>query len=30
MANKVKDALTNFCQRELGRRPMVLPVVLEV
>lgn len=28
--NKVKDALANFCQRELGRRPMVLPVVLEM
>ncbi|MEM7131275.1 MAG: ribonuclease J [Chloroflexota bacterium] len=30
MENKVKDALAGFCQRELGRRPMVLPVVLEV
>lgn len=30
MSSKVKDALANFCHRELGRRPMVLPVVLEV
>jgi len=30
LANKVKDALASFCHRELGRRPMVLPVVLEV
>lgn len=29
-ANKVKDALTDFCRKEMGRRPMVLPVVLEV
>ena len=30
MENKVKDALAGFCQREMGRRPMILPVVLEV
>lgn len=30
LENKVKDALSGFCQREMGRRPMVLPVVLEV
>jgi ribonuclease J len=30
LANKVKDALATFCQKEMGRRPMILPVVLEV
>lgn len=30
LANKVKDALANFCHKEMGRRPMILPVVLEV
>jgi len=29
-SGKVKDALLDFCQKEMGRRPMVLPVVLEV
>lgn len=27
MENKIKDALGNFAARELGRRPMILPVV---
>ena len=30
LSGKIKDALSNFCQRELGRRPMILPVVTEV
>ncbi|MEZ4712218.1 MAG: ribonuclease J [Caldilineaceae bacterium] len=30
LEGKVKDALSVFCQRELDRRPMVIPVVLEV
>ena len=30
LEGKVKDALSTFCQRELDRRPMVIPVVLEV
>lgn len=30
LEGKVKDALATFCQRELDRRPMVIPVVLEV
>jgi ribonuclease J len=29
MENKIKDALGNFAARELGRRPMILPVVIE-
>lgn len=30
LARKIRSALSNFCSREMGRRPMVLPVVLEV
>lgn len=30
LENKVKDALTNFTSKELGRRPMILPLVMEV
>ena len=28
--NKIKDALSQFAQREMGRRPMILPLVLKV
>ena len=28
--NKVRDALGNFAQREMGRRPMILPMIIEV
>jgi ribonuclease J len=28
--NKIKDALTTFSSREIGRRPMILPLVMEV
>ena len=27
---KIKDALGNFAAREIGRRPMILPLVIEV
>ncbi|MEM7533034.1 MAG: ribonuclease J [Chloroflexota bacterium] len=27
---KIKDALSNFASREMGRRPMILPLVMEV
>jgi ribonuclease J len=30
LENKIKDALTNFTSKEIGRRPMVLPLVMEV
>ncbi|MEZ4717428.1 MAG: ribonuclease J [Caldilineaceae bacterium] len=30
MENKVRDALGNFAQREMGRRPMILPMIIEV
>ncbi|MCL4858182.1 MAG: ribonuclease J [Caldilineaceae bacterium] len=30
LENKVRDALTNFTSKELGRRPMILPLVMEV
>jgi len=30
LENKIKDALTNFTSREIGRRPMILPLVMEV
>jgi ribonuclease J len=30
LENKIKDALTNFTSKELGRRPMILPLVMEV
>ncbi|MFN3332091.1 MAG: ribonuclease J [Caldilinea sp.] len=30
LENKIKDALGNFTAREIGRRPMVLPLVIEV
>lgn len=30
LENKVKDALANFTSKELGRRPMILPLVMEV
>ncbi len=30
LSNKIKDALAELIHKETGRRPMVLPVVLEV
>ncbi len=30
LENKIKDALGNFAVREMGRRPMILPLVIEV
>jgi ribonuclease J len=30
LENKIKDALTNFASKEIGRRPMILPLVMEV
>lgn len=30
LENKIKDALGNFAAREIGRRPMVLPLVIEM
>ena len=30
LENKIKDALGTFAAREIGRRPMVLPLVIEV
>ena len=30
LANKIKDALSEFSYREMGRRPMVLPLVMKV
>jgi ribonuclease J len=30
MEEKIKEALANFTYREIGRRPMVLPLVMEV
>ena len=30
LENKIKDALGNFAVREIGRRPMILPLVIEV
>ncbi|HQY92190.1 ribonuclease J [Caldilinea sp.] len=30
LENKIKDALGNFASREIGRRPMVLPLVIEM
>ncbi|MEZ4639817.1 MAG: ribonuclease J [Caldilineaceae bacterium] len=29
-SRKIRNALTTFAQKEMGRRPMILPVVLEV
>ncbi len=30
LENKIRDALTTFTYKEMGRRPMVLPLVMEV
>lgn len=30
LENKVRDALGTFAQREIGRRPMILPMIIEV
>jgi ribonuclease J len=30
LENKVRDALGTFAQREIGRRPMILPIIIEV
>jgi len=30
LARKIRSELSAFCHREMGRRPMILPVVLEV
>ena len=30
LENKIKDVLGNFAAREIGRRPMILPLVIEV
>lgn len=30
LENKIKDALSNFSSKEIGRRPMILPLVFEV
>jgi len=30
MEERIKDALADFTYREIGRRPMVLPLVMEV
>jgi ribonuclease J len=30
LSRKIRNALTTFAQKEMGRRPMILPVVLEV
>jgi ribonuclease J len=30
LENKIKDALTTFASKEIGRRPMILPLVMEV
>lgn len=30
LENKIRDALTNFASKEMGRRPMILPLVIEV
>ncbi len=30
LERKIRAALTSFCAQELGRRPMILPVVIEV
>ncbi len=30
LESKIKDALTNFTAKEIGRRPMILPLVMEV
>ncbi|MBI1298576.1 RNase J family beta-CASP ribonuclease [bacterium] len=30
ISRKIRNALTTFAQKEMGRRPMILPVVLEV
>lgn len=30
LENKIKDALTTFTSKELGRRPMILPLVMDV
>jgi len=30
LENKIKDALGTFAAREIGRRPMILPIVIEV
>jgi ribonuclease J len=30
LSRKIRNALTTFAQKEMGRRPMILPVVIEV
>lgn len=30
LSRRIRNALTTFCRSEMGRRPMVLPVVIEV
>ncbi|RME52804.1 MAG: hypothetical protein D6790_18325 [Caldilineae bacterium] len=30
ISRKIRNTLSNFCSREMGRRPMILPVVIEV
>lgn len=30
LENRIKDSLANFANKEMGRRPMVLPLVIEV
>ncbi len=30
LENKIRDALTTFASKEMGRRPMILPLVIEV
>jgi ribonuclease J len=30
LENKIKDALATFTSKELGRRPMILPLVMDV
>jgi ribonuclease J len=30
LSRKIRNALTTFCIKEMGRRPMILPMVLEV
>jgi ribonuclease J len=30
LENKIRDALTTFTYKEMGRRPMILPLVMEV
>ncbi len=30
LENKIRDSLGTFASREMGRRPMILPLVMEV